>query len=446
MSQQFSLLKERRFLPFFTTQFFGAFNDNLYKNALIVLLTFQAANYTTLDTGILVNLCAGLFILPFFLFSSTAGQLADKFEKSRLIRYTKLLEIFVMLLAVCAFYFRSLSGMLVCLFLMGAQSSLFGPVKYAILPQHLKEEELLGGNALVESGTFIAILVGTLAGGMLAGWENGLVWLSIILLSLAALGFLASCAIPVAPAAAPELNMNWNPATETWRSLRFISRNRRVFLSILGISWFWFYGAVFLTQLPAFAKDVLGGNEQLVTVMLAVFSVGVGIGSLLCERLSLRKVEIGLVVTGSIGLSIFAIDVWWSCRGVAPVGEPLSLATLLTLGSTWRILADLLLIGMFGGFFIVPLYTQMQIRSEMAHRSRVIAGNNIMNALFMVGAALMGAGLLKLGLSVPALLLVNAALNVVVGIYIFRLEPKALPRFIARLARHVVRMRSGEPR
>jgi len=440
MTRQFDLIRQRRFLPFFLTQFLGAFNDNVYKNALVVLLTFQSLRYTTMAPGILVNLCAGLFILPFFLFSATAGQIADKYEKSRLIRFTKLLEIVVMLLACAAFALDSLAMMLVSLFLMGAQSALFGPVKYAILPQQLREDELVGGNALVESGTFVAILIGTLAGGIVVSLPDGTLWASVVVVALALLGYLASRGIPAAPAAAPALRINWNPVTETWRNLAFTRGNRTVFLSILGVSWFWFYGAVFLSQFPAYAKDVLGGNEHAVVMLLAVFSIGIGIGSLLCERLSGGHLEVGLVPFGSIGMSLFALDLWWSspAAALASGGAPLPLGEVLAQPGTWRALVDLVAIGMFGGFYIVPLYALIQSRSQPGHRSRIIAGNNILNAFFMVVAAAMGAGLLAAGLSVPQLFLVTGLLNAAVAIYIYTLVPEFLLRFLVWMLVHTV--------
>ena len=437
MSQQFDLLRQRRFLPFFLTQFLGAFNDNVYKNALVVLLTFQASRYTTLPAGILVNLCAGIFILPFFLFSATAGQIADKYEKSRLIRLTKLLEVVVMLLAGVAFALESLDLMLASLFLMGAQSALFGPVKYAILPQQLREDELVGGNALVESGTFVAILLGTLAGGIVVSLPEGTRWTSITVVVLAMLGYLASRGIPRAGAAAPELRINWNPLSVTLRNLAFTRSNRTVFLSILGVSWFWFYGAVFLSQFPAYAKDVLGGDEHAVVMLLATFSVGIGVGSLLCERLSGKHVEIGLVPFGSIGMSLFALDLWWASPAVAAGGATLlSIGEVLARPATWRVLFDLVAIGLFGGLYIVPLYALIQSRSEPAHRSRTIAGNNILNALFMVVAAGMGAGLLAAGLSVPQLFFVTGLLNAAVALYIYAVVPEFLLRFLVWLLVH----------
>ncbi|MBT0962793.1 MFS transporter [Denitromonas iodatirespirans] len=435
---QSSLLRQRRFLPFFLTQFFGAFNDNVYKNALVVLITFQAARHTEMSAGVLVNLAAGLFILPFFLFSATAGQLADKFEKSHLMRLIKLAEIGIMGLAATAFALDSLALMLATLFLMGAQSSLFGPVKYAILPQHLAETELVGGNALVESGTFIAILIGTIAGGVMIALPAGTVWVSVAVLTVALAGYLASRGIPRAPAADPALRINWNPLTQTWRTIGFTRSNRTVFLSVLGISWFWFYGALFLSQFPGYAKTVLGGDEYAVTLLLAVFSVGIGAGSLLCERLSGRHVEIGLVPFGSIGLSLFALDLWWASPVPGALGEALPFATVMAQPATWRVLFDLLMIGLFGGFFIVPLYALIQSRSAPSHRSRIIAGNNILNALFMVVAAGLGAGLLAAGVSIAQLFLMTAILNACVAVYIYTLVPEFLLRFIVWLLVHTV--------
>lgn len=438
MSSQFRLLEERRFLPFFLTQFMGAFNDNFFKNALVVLMTFQAGRFTSMSPGILVNLAAGLFILPFFLFSATAGQLADKFEKSRLIRFTKLLEVVIMLLGSVAFAMMSLPLMLATLFLMGTQSAIFGPVKYAILPQQLHEDELIGGNALVESGTFVSILLGTIVGGLLVAVPDGPTWVSVGVVAVAVAGYLASRKIPNAAAADPGLVIDWNPITETWRNIQFTRRNRTVFLSILGVSWFWFYGALFLSQFPGFAAEVLGGDEKSVTLLLAVFSVGIGVGSLACEKLSQGKVEIGLVPFGAIGLTLFALDLWWASPAVGSMGSGQSIGAVLAHFSTWRVLFDLVMIGMFGGFFIVPLYALIQTRSEAQYRSRVIAGNNILNALFMVVAAGMGAGLLAAGFSIAQLILVTAVLNGVVAIYIFTLVPEFLLRFVVWMLVHTV--------
>ena len=435
---QFRLLRERRFRPFFLTQFLGAFNDNLFKNALVVLLTFQAASWTTIAPALLANLAAGIFILPFFLFSATAGQLADKYDKARLTRLVKVLEVAIMLVALAGFVLHSLAVLLGALFLLGCHSTLFGPVKYALLPQHLHENELVGGNALVEAGTFVAILLGTLVGGMLAAVEHGELWIAAAGLLVALAGYLTSRGVPPAPAPEPGLTVNPNPLTETWRNIGFARENQPVFLAILGISWFWLYGALFLAQFPAYAKGVIGGGEGTVTLLLATFTVGIGLGSLLCEKLSGGQIEIGLVPFGSIGLTIFGLDLAFASPAGLPAGAPLAVSEVLAQPGVVRVLLALLLLGVFGGFFIVPLYAMMQSRSAAAPRARVIAANNIMNALFMVSGALAAGGLLGAGLSIPALFGVAAVMNAAVAVYIYRLVPEFLLRFIVWMLIHTV--------
>ena len=433
---QFALLRSHRFGPFFATQFCGALNDNVFKNALVILFTYHAASYSALSAGELANLAQALFILPFFLFSAQAGQLADKFERSRIIRLVKLAEIGIMLLALVGFLQQSLVLLLTALFLMGLHSTVFGPVKYSILPQHLHEHELVGGNAWVESGTFLAILLGTLAGGLLVAAGGGGT-AAAVCVALALAGYAASRAVPQSPAPAPELQIDWNPLRETWRNLRFMATNRAVFNSVLGISWFWFYGGMFLAQFPAYARDTLGGGEQVVTALLAVFSIGIGAGSLLCERLSGHKVEIGLVPFGSIGMTLFALDLFLASPGAA-LATGQTVAQLFAQPGTLRILVDLLLIGVFGGFFIVPLYALIQTRTERSHQSRVFAGNNILNAAFVVVAALVAIGLLKAGLTIAQIFLVTAVLNAAVAVYIFTLVPEFLMRFVVWLLIHSV--------
>ena len=437
MRSQFSLLTTRRFGPFFGTQFLGAFNDNLFKNALVVLITFQAGQWSTMQPELLSNLAAGVFILPFFLFSATAGQLADRFDKATLVRWIKLLEVGIMLMAGLAFYGHSLAWLLVCLFLLGMHSTLFGPVKYAILPQHLHEHELVGGNALIEAGTFMAILLGTLAGGLLAGMEHGTSWVTLVCCVLAFAGYLTSLKIPTAPAPDPGLRINPNPLSETWLNWRLARKSRTVFLSILGISWFWLYGALLLAQFPAYAKNVLGGEQTSVTLLLATFTLGIGIGSLLCERLSARQVEIGLVPFGSIGMTVFGLDLAFASPA-APAAQPLTTLALLGVAGVPHVLLDLFAIGLFGGFFIVPLYALVQLRSNPAHRARIIAVNNMLNALFMVVGAGAAAGLLSLGLSIPMLFGVGAVCHAAVALFIYRLVPAFLLRFVVWLLVHSV--------
>ena len=421
---QFRLLGERRFGPFFGVQFLGAMNDNVFKQALVILLAFQAVSFTTMSSDTLQNLAQALFILPFFLFSATAGQLADKYEKSRLITITVALELAVMGIGAAGFFLHSLPLLLTALFLGGVQSTLFGPVKYAILPQHLKPAELIGGNALVETGTSIAILAGMIVGGWMAaqpGW--GIAGIAILTCALSAAGIVLSRFIPHSPPADPRLAINWNPAGETLRILQSAAANRTVFLSILGISWFWLYGAMLVTQFPNLARNVLHGTEHTVTLLLVVFSIGIGAGSLLCERLSGHKVELGLVPFGSIGLTAFALELGFATT--AP-------------GLTWRIVIDLFLIGMFGGLYIVPLYALVQSRSKVTHRSRIIAANNILNALFIVAAAGISIALLAAGLTIPQLILVIALMNAAVAVYIYALVPEFLMRFLVWILIHSV--------
>ena len=434
---QFRLLLERRFGPFFLTQLLGAFNDNVYKNSLVILVAYHAATYSSLDPNLLTNAAAGIFILPFLLFSASAGQIADKYEKSSIIRVIKAIEIGIMLIAAAGLLLQSLPLLFAALFLLGLHSTFFGPVKYAILPQALTPAELTGGNGLVEMGTFVAILAGTLVAGVLAALGGGTAWVSALILIVSVLGFLASLAIPRAPAAAASLAFDWNPLRETWSNLRFAQQNRSVFLSLLGISWFWFYGAMFLSQFPNYSKLVLGGNEHVVTLLLALFSIGVAAGSLLCERLSGHKVEIGLVPFGSIGLSVFAIDLFFATPGSVAHADAGAWQFLMQPGA-WRIALDLLLIGMFGGFYIVPLYALIQTRCPPSHRSRVIAANNILNALFMVVAAGLAVVALKAGTTIPQLLLLTGALNAAVAIYIYTLVPEFLLRFIDWMLVHSI--------
>ena len=435
---EFTLLKQRRFLPFFITQFLGAFNDNVFKNALIILIAFQIAASDPGRSNLLINLSAALFVLPFFLFSATAGQLSDKFEKSRYIRWVKLLEIAIMLGAAVGFMLNSVPLLIAMLFMMGLHSTLFGPVKYSIMPQHLRPEELIGGNAWIEMGTNMAILLGTLLGGILIAWQQGPLWVSCAVITIAILGFLSSLAIPQASPAAPDLKINWNPVGETWNILKFTYQNFTVFQSVLGISWFWFLGSVYLAQLPNFTKLTLGGDEHVVTLLLTLFAIGIGVGSLLCERLSGRMVEIGLVPFGSIGLTVFGIDLFFATPASVPQGELLGVLAFLAQPGSWRVIMDVVLIGVFGGIYIVPLYAMVQQRSAPSHLSRVIAGNNIINAVFMVAAALIVVALLDQGLSIPQVLLVMAIFNAAVAVYIFTLVPEFLMRFIVWILVNII--------
>jgi 1-acyl-sn-glycerol-3-phosphate acyltransferase len=442
-SSQFALLSQRRFAPFFWTQFLGAFNDNVFKTALLTILTYDALNWTALDVGLLNNLIPGLFILPFVLFSATSGQFAEKFEKSRLSRYVKVLEIGIMALAGYGWMTHNLWVLVAAIAGMGLHSTLFGPVKYAYLPQQLKSSELIGGNGIIEMGTFVGILLGEVLGAVLVVQKPwGLTLVAVATVGVAILGWLTSLGIPLTPAPAPTLKINWNPFTETVRNLRFSKQNRPVFLAMLGNSWFWFYGAIMLAQFPLFARDYLHGDHNIFVLLLTVFSLGIGAGSLLCERLSGHRIEIGLVPFGSIGLSVFAIDLFFASSGYSNTAL-VGVSAFVAQHGSLRILFDCVMIGVFGGFYIVPLFALIQARCDPQHLSRTIAGMNILNALFMVAAALLAMVLLRAGLNIPQLFLVTAILNALVAAYIFSLVPEFLMRFLAWLLIHTIhRVRS----
>ncbi len=433
---QFELLTQKRFLPFFITQFFGAFNDNVFKNSLIILIAFQGGEYIETSADILINIAAALFILPFFLFSATAGQWIDKYEKSKSIRFIKLLEVVIMSLAAFAFVQGYIVMLIALLFLMGTQSTFFGPAKYSYIPQHLKVTELIEGNAWVQAGTFAAILIGTIVGGVLIAQEQGRNYVAYAILTFAVAGYLSSRHIPVTPSLNENLKINWNVFSETYRNFKFLKSNRVVFLSILGVSWFWFLGATYLVQLPNYTKTTLGGNEQVVTFLLTLFTLGIGTGSLLCNWLSGKKVEIGLVPFGSIGLTLFGIDLYFSQPDILP-SVTLGLSDFLSAGHR-RLIIDVLLIGFFGGLYIVPLMALVQQRSNPEHMSRVIAGNNIINAFLMVLSAIVAIVVLTSGYTIAQLFLLVAILNVLVSIYIYSLVPEFFMRFMVWLLIHSV--------
>ena len=436
-SSQFALLGQRRFAPFFWVQFFGAGNDNVFKFAFTVLVTYQL-QVAWLPASMAGLVIGALFILPFLLFSATSGQLADKYPKQVLIRFVKSLEIGIMLLAGWGFVQQSVPVLLGCVFLMGLHSTLFGPVKFAYLPQHLSERELTGGNGMVEMGTFVAILLGQVAGGLLIAMPGvGPSYVAAACIGLALLGRVLAQAVPASPATDPQLSINWNPFTETWRNLQLAHGNVVVFRSLLGISWMWFFGAVFLSMFPSFARDVLHGNEQVASLLLVVFSIGIGVGALLCELLSHRHVEIGLVPMGAIGMSVFSIDLYFASRGLPPSGA-LSLGAFLAQAAHWRVLADLALLSLFAGIYSVPMYALIQLRSQPTHRARIIAANNILNALFMIASSVLAGALLGAGVSIPQLFGLVGLANAVVAAYIFLLVPEYLLRFVAWIASRFV--------
>ena len=432
---QFALLRQRRFAPFFWTQFGGAANDNLFKFAFTVMVTYRAQAGAALSPALTVNLIAALYILPFVLFSATSGQLADKLPKDRLMRGVKLLEIAIMAMALWGFATGNMPALLVCAFGMGMHSSVFGPAKYAYLPQHLSAAELTGGNGMTEMGTFVAILLGNLAGGLLMSVRQG-PWLAgSACLAVALAGWFASRGIPPTPALDTQLPVRWNPLRETLSNLRLAGRDPVLLQALLAISWMWFYGVAFLTQFPVFAKDVLGGSEQVASLLLIVFSMGVGLGSLACEWLARGRIEPGLVPLGALGMSAFGFDLYLGAHAMAAPGPLLGAGAFVAQPAHWRVMVDLFGLSASAGIYSVPLYALIQQHTPASHRARVIAANNILNALYMIVCTGYCAVLLSLGVSVPVLLLSIALLNLLAGAWLLWRQPVYGRRFMAWLRR-----------
>jgi len=417
-TNQFALLRQRRFAPFFWTQFSGAGNDNVFKFAFTVMVTYQL-QVVWLPPALAGLVIGALFILPYVLFSATSGQIADRWDKARLMRLVKNLEIAIMLLAAYGFVAQQVGVLLACTFLMGCHSTLFGPAKFAYLPEVLQERELVGGNGMVEMGTFVAILLGNMVGGMLMAMSDGPSIAALACLLFAVLGRIAAGFIPSTPARMEGLPMNWNPFTETAANLRLAAVDPVVFRSMLGISWMWFFGAVFLSQFPSFAKSVLHGDEQVASLLLVVFSVGVGAGALLCEGLSRRGagLGLGLVPLGAVGMSVFAVDLYFASHSLAP-SALMGVLAFVGQSQHWRVMADLLLMSLFTGLFSVPMYALIQQRSQITHRARIIAANNILNALFMVVSSVLAGALLSAGLTVPDIFLMTGLVNALVATYV----------------------------
>lgn len=435
-ASQFTLLRERRFAPFFLTQFCGALNDNIFKIGFTSLLTYQAARFGVADAKSAAFVISAIFILPFVLCSATAGQLADKYDKARLMRWVKTFEIGLTLVGAAGFFLHSAALLYLCTFLFGLHSSVFGPVKYAYLPQRLAAHELVGGNGLVEMGTFVAILLGTVIGGVAAAAPQGAeAWLGGICLAVALAGRAAVQRVPDTPALQQTLTINWNPVSETWRNLRLAGQDRTVYAGLLGISWLWFIGATYLASFFGYTKNVLGGDADVVTVLLAMFSLGIGLGSLLCETLSRRRVELGIVPLGMAGMTVFSVDLYLASRGLPTPVRLDGVGAFLAHAAHWRILADLFLLAMFGGLYSVPLYALIQSRSAPTHRARIIAANNILNALFMIASSVLALALTRLGETIPELFLVAGLLNLAMGACLHRMVPAFVQRFRAWLRR-----------
>ena len=423
-SSQFALLTQRRFAPFFGAQFLGAFNDNLFKTALVTAITFDAASWTDLNVGLLNNLIAGLFILPFVLASATAGQIADKTDKAILMRAVKLMEIAIMVIAAFGWAMHNLWLLVAAVVGMGLHSTIFGPVKHSYLPQHLSKQELIGGNGMVQMGTFVGILTGQLLGAAaMALGATGVTVIVVATIAVAVLGLLLTLMVPSSPPAAPDLVISRNVFAESARNLRFSAANREVFIAMLANSWFWFFGAMILAQFPVYARDVLHGMPEVFAVLLTAFSVGIGAGSLMCERLSGKRLHLGLVPIGALGLSLFGIDLYFASTAILPAQVT---AASLLLGEQFRILLDCFLLGAFGGIYVVPLFALIQTRSEASHLSRTIGGMNILNALFMVVAALIAMVLLSIGLSVPGIFLFTALANFALLMLLCVVQPEYL--------------------
>ncbi len=429
-TQLLYLLKTRRFFPLFLTQFLSAFNDNVFKNAIVILITYRLAETSGINAQVLITFAAGIFILPFFLFSAMAGQLADKFDKARLIRILKFAEIGLAITACLGFYTQSSSTLLSVLFFMGTQAAFFGPLKYAILPDHLKEDELIAGNGLIEAGTFLSILLGTFLGGVFILKSGGILFISAIVLLLAVSSFISSLSIPKAQLFNPQLKINYNFLSETLRVMRYAKQQGQLFLAILGISWFWLIGSIFLSEMPAFTKFELHSNALVVTYFIALFSIGIGIGSLLCNRLLKGRVHTTYVPLGAIGITFFTIDLYIATghAHLPPMNTLLTLSQFLSSKNGWHISLDLLMTAICGGLYTVPLYALLQQRSDPAHRARMIASNNIMNALFMVLASIVTLFMLEISLSVSQIFLITALMNAAVAIYICKLLPDKLVR------------------
>ncbi|WP_158612323.1 MFS transporter [Fretibacterium sp. OH1220_COT-178] len=395
---QFALLKTRRFLPLFLTQFLGAFNDNFFKSALVMLITFRLADDAGLDPRILVNVAAGVFILPFFLFSAPASDLADRYDRSYLMRLVKLAEIAIMGAAAAGFQMQNLWVLLVVLFLMGAQSTFFSPAKFSILPQHLEEDELIAGNGLIQTGTYLAILTGTIFGGLLILAPGGLHWVGAGVVAIAAAGWWAS---PLVADVYPY---------------------RDVFWAVIGISWFWLVGATFLAQFPTYAKLILGANEHVATLFLAIFSMGIGLGSMACNALLKGEVSVRYVPAAAVGMSVASTLLWLASRRppLPPDFPVIGIGTFLLSPANLAILACLFAISFCGGLYIVPLYAAIQNLTSEDRMAGVIACTNVTDSFFMVLSAVGSSLLLAAGLQIPQIFLVMAALTVLAAFLIRR--------------------------
>ena len=428
MEKKEHLLGSRRFLPMFLTQFFGALNDNVYKQSLLLVITYGFIQQQTASVSTLNNLAALLFILPYFIFSATAGQIADKYERSFLIRNIKLLEIVIMLIGSAGFMLGNLWLLLTALFLMGTHSAFFGPIKYAILPEILKPNELMSGNALFQSGTSIAILIGMILGCVVISSSAGnLLWISLTVVSIAVIGYLCSRFILKQETNKNEINVDWNFFRTSFQTIRYAKSLPLVFTILLGNSWYWFYGATYLTQIPQLTQQNLHANENVVSLLLTFFSVGIGVGSLLCRKIGGSEVNIKMVPIGAVGLTVFALYLAASLSFIPErTGDFIGIADMFSSGlSYYHVMVAVTLLGISGGFYIVPLYAMMQAYSPRSHRARVVAANNILNAVFMVSSAIFSILILSvLKIDIKILFSITAILSALFTTWLlFRLKP-----------------------
>lgn len=429
MQNKDNLLRSRRFLPLFITQFFGAFNDNVFKNAFLIWFTYDIASKLNMDAQAMVTIASGLFVLPFFLFSALAGQIADKFEKSKIVRIIKIAEIVIMIFAFVGFYLENIYLLLLLVFLMGVHSTFFGPIKYSLLPETLKDKELVSGNALIEGGTFLAILLGTILGGLVIRSQNGIEIVCSAILLFAVVGYVSSRYILKTPISDPGLKIGLNFLLQTWKIIGFARKKKSVWLSIIGISWFWFIGITFLSQFPIYTKNIINGDEFIVTIFLSIFSIGIGVGSVMCNKLLKGEINGSLVPVGSLGIS-FGILLFCLASNLYQTPENIiSLGEFFCSGyASYLIILSLLTIAIFSGVYIVPLYAIMQHRSDSKYLSRIIAANNVLNALFMVASSFIIVALVAFHLSLTQIFLLIGIFNIFVFLLIQKIVKQNLNR------------------
>ncbi len=421
-TNQLSLLGLRRFLPLFITQFFGAFMDNLYKNALVVMILYGMSGELNTDPKLLTTLAGAIFIFPFLIFSAIAGKLADTTPKDRIMRWVKIFEIGVAGLGTISLFLESIPLSFLTLFALGAHSAVFAPCKYSILPQHLMQSELIGGNAVINTGTFLAILFGTISGTMLMTLNNGAAYVALMMFCVAIIGYIASCKIPQAPPPQPYRYFPWNPFKENFELLRFgYGYNKNITRAILAKGWFFFMGGMFLSQFANFTHDTIHGSESVLTLFLFLFSIGIGIGGLLNNRLLDSQIKTNLVAWAGFGMSFFSIDLYFASQNILPHTDVMMpLTTFLSYVSNWRIIIDLFLVSACGGLFIIPLSAYIQDKAPESDRARIIATSSVTDSIFIIASALLCSVLIGQNMTIPALFLTFGAINIIVCLYLQR--------------------------